>query len=148
MYRESILNLRTSGKSYKEISEILGCCISTISYYLSDRQRCSAKVRRGKYTDTREKYRQYRGSIKERNRAVVTSYLSGKCCVDCGNTDPRVLDFDHVRGEKVGNVSHDVRNAWPVRKLLEEIGKCEIRCANCHRIVTFERRKSRILERK
>lgn len=42
---------------------------------------------------------------KERNRELVREYLACHPCVDCGNADPRVLEFDHVRGKKEMNIS-------------------------------------------
>ena len=68
-----------------------------------------------------------------RNRAMVYEFLSQHACVDCGQADPRVLEFDHVRGEKKGNVSDMVRRGVPWARVTEEIAKCEVRCANCHR---------------
>lgn len=62
-------------------------------------------------------------------------------CVDCGESDTRVLDFDHVIGKKVANVSDLVNGSYSIEKIKEEIRKCEIRCSNCHRIKTMERRK-------
>lgn len=57
-------------------------------------------------------------------------------CVDCGYREhPAALDFDHVRGVKVGNLSA----MTDIRKVQAEIAKCEVRCANCHRIVTYNR---------
>lgn len=54
-------------------------------------------------------------------------------CADCGGTyDPICMDFDHVRGKKlfeISNISHFARAT-----ILEEIKKCEIICANCHRL--------------
>ena len=71
---------------------------------------------------------------KTRNRIknYVSMYLSTHPCVDCGEEDPTVLEFDHVRGEKRFCVSRAVSHGtWEV--LLEEIDKCDVRCANCHR---------------
>jgi hypothetical protein len=60
-------------------------------------------------------------------------------CSVCGYKEhAAALDFNHVRGEKRFNVSQDTKTAW--RRLLEEIDKCEILCANCHRIHTYENR--------
>jgi hypothetical protein len=59
-------------------------------------------------------------------------------CVDCGQTDIRCLEFDHVRGEKSEEISRMLQNLpWSV--IEAEIAKCEVRCANCHRIKTLER---------
>jgi hypothetical protein len=77
---------------------------------------------------------------KKRNREFVTTYLNNHPCVDCGNTDIRVLEFDHVNDNKEGNISHAVNCAWSLKRLTNEINKCEIRCANCHRIITIQRR--------
>jgi hypothetical protein len=66
--------------------------------------------------------------------------------VDCGESDPIVLEFDHIRGKKVGDVSTLAGQAFSWHKLSAEIAKCEVRCANCHRRRTYERRKSRAVE--
>lgn len=76
--------------------------------------------------------------VREAVRRLVWNYLREHPCVDCGNNDPRVLEFDHVRGKKKYNVSEMQNQRHTVKALLEEIAKCEVRCANCHRIKTFE----------
>ncbi len=66
--------------------------------------------------------------------------VKGAPCVDCGGSFHfSAMDFDHVRGKKVQNISHLViRGNLPL--LLAELKKCEIVCANCHRIRTWNRR--------
>lgn len=59
-------------------------------------------------------------------------------CVDCGNNDFRVLDFDHV-GPKTITPSQMIVKGWGKERMLKELEQCEVRCANCHRIVTYER---------
>ncbi len=68
----------------------------------------------------------------------IFDYLRQHPCVDCGQTDIRVLEFDHVeRSTKRLAVTAMVgRRNWPT--ILSEIEKCEVRCANCHRIKTVE----------
>lgn len=63
-------------------------------------------------------------------------YKSLHPCVDCGETDPIVLEFDHVRGEKLKKVStfQSRRSAWA------EIQKCDVVCANDHARREWERR--------
>ena len=71
--------------------------------------------------------------VREANRAQVKDYLSSHPCVDCGEPDIEVLDFDHVRGVKFKDVSALVYTAYSLRTIIREIEKCDIRCANCHR---------------
>lgn len=66
----------------------------------------------------------------EENRQFIVNYLSTHSCVDCSETDIVVLEFDH-RDDK----SHAVSSMFRMSKdrLIEEISKCDVRCANCHR---------------
>lgn len=61
-------------------------------------------------------------------------------CVDCGyNKHPEALDFDHKpEYSKNFNISKAVHKNWEL--VLEEMTKCDVVCANCHRIRTFHRR--------
>lgn len=69
----------------------------------------------------------------------LLQYLQTHPCVDCGENDPVVLDFDHL-GDKTGAVSSLSRDhLWSWEKLLSEIAKCEVVCANCHRRRTARR---------
>lgn len=59
-------------------------------------------------------------------------------CADCGvQYPPYVMDFDHVRGEKVGDLS--VMWSRSLETILTEIEKCDLVCSNCHRIRTYNR---------
>jgi hypothetical protein len=73
-----------------------------------------------------------------RDRAFVRAYLEQNPCVDCGEADTRVLDFDHV-GEKTTEVCEMVATGWPVGVIAAEIRQCEVVCANCHRRRTAAR---------
>lgn len=80
---------------------------------------------------------------KEVNRSLIMEYLSAHPCVDCREKDVVVLDFDHVRGCKRTEVMQLVVRgcSWAIIK--EEIGKCAVRCANCHRRKTARQQKSK-----
>ncbi len=69
---------------------------------------------------------------KRQKRELADMYLHGGC-VDCGEKDVRVLDFDHVRGTKEFSISKGLRDRVSNVRLVQEIKKCEVRCANCHR---------------
>jgi hypothetical protein len=63
----------------------------------------------------------------------MIEYLEGRGCIECGENDLRVLDLDHVRGKKEGNISVMVGYGVSWARISAELAKCEIRCANCHR---------------
>ena len=82
----------------------------------------ASKKGRHKYVSNSQKY--------------IFQYLLDNPCVDCGEADPVCLDFDHVRGKKLGNISKIRKRGSNSQMLKDEIAKCEVRCANCHRKVT------------
>lgn len=98
-----------------------------LNYY----QRNKADVKRKNYERTK--------SYKQRNRQYVEDYLQEHPCIDCGYSDTRALEFDHVRDIKVCCVMDIAHAGYSLELLQEEIAKCEVRCANCHKIVTYER---------
>jgi hypothetical protein len=59
-------------------------------------------------------------------------------CADCGNKNPIVLDFDHLKDKKY-NISRMIHDGFSWKAILKEIEKCEVVCANCHRIRTHFR---------
>jgi hypothetical protein len=62
-------------------------------------------------------------------------------CKDCGyNTNPYALQFDHINDDKKNSVSNLIRSDYSWKTILEEIDKCEVRCANCHAVRTHERK--------
>ena len=73
-------------------------------------------------------------------RLKIFEFLVEHPCVDCGEDDPIVLQFDHVRGEKLAAVASLVSQGRRWSIIEEEITKCEVRCANCHQRVTIKRR--------
>lgn len=90
-------------------------------YYTKNKSHLIAEAKRNK------------AKSKERARTFRDEYLSNHPCVDCGEPDLVVLEFDHVRGKKDFSVSYGVVNAYGVKRLRQEVAKCEVRCANCHR---------------
>jgi 5-methylcytosine-specific restriction endonuclease McrA len=66
------------------------------------------------------------------NAEFLIEYLSTPPCADCGEADIVVLEFDHLR-DKLLNISVLSREGYSLTKLKQEIAKCEVVCANCHR---------------
>lgn len=74
-----------------------------------------------------------RAERRERIKRKMMEFYKDHPCVDCGETDPRVLDFDHINDDKKYNVSTLLRKEYSWDSILKEADKCEVRCANCHR---------------
>ena len=93
------------------------------------------------YARNREKRRKqlayYDEKNRERNRKFVCDYLTEHPCVDCGESDILVLEFDHRNGNKDKAVAVGVQARWGLERLAAEIAKCDVRCANCHRRKTM-----------
>lgn len=77
--------------------------------------------------------------VKQESRKFIFDFLRTHPCVDCGIADVRVLEFDHVSGTKVKGVGSMISFGYSLPKIEEEIAKCEVRCRNCHIIVTYQR---------
>ena len=101
------------------------------------RQSHCRDCKRRHYEANRERYYVSikRSTLRTRatNRTRVAAYLREHACVDCGESDPAVLEFDHVRGVNRTAISVMVYNGFSWASIAAEIAKCEVRCANCHR---------------
>jgi len=69
--------------------------------------------------------------VNARQHKIINRYKRMKGCLDCGNKNPIVLEFDHLDA-KDRNISTMIGMSWAKIKL--EISKCVVRCANCLRI--------------
>jgi hypothetical protein len=75
----------------------------------------------------------------DRNRAYALEFLRTHPCVDCGQTDPILLDFDHIDpSTKTAAVSNLIRCAYGLARIKAEIERCVVRCVKCHRNRTAE----------
>lgn len=78
----------------------------------------------------RDKIRQYVQDLKEATP-----------CTDCGLSYPYyVMDFDHISGLKVKGITKMVAENVSLERIKDEIAKCEVVCANCHRVRTHIRK--------
>jgi hypothetical protein len=113
----SEFNKRTGSKDGYQ-----GCCRPcTSAYYRGNSDKHKANVA------ARNK------AISEANSRKVWEYLAEHPCVDCNESDPIVLEFDHVRGIKHKAICQLISYHVSWERILEEIAKCDVRCANCHR---------------
>lgn len=82
-----------------------------------------------------ENNRSYYLNKNSENRKAITTKLVKlkieKGCVDCQEKHPACLDFDHVTGNKVADISKLIDHGWLAVE--QELQKCVVRCANCHR---------------
>lgn len=124
--KESILKLRDQGYTYNQIVEELGCAKSTVSYYCGPGQQAKTLQRQ---KDKRNKIRKYLQALKEE-----------KSCADCGVNYPYfVMDFDHLpEHEKSFDIATFSKH-HTLEDIMTEVDKCDVVCANCHRIRTWSR---------
>lgn len=76
---------------------------------------------------------QYQAKRRLINRNFVDEILKSRSCIDCGITDPIVLEFDHINPAHKENTISNIIRKDSFEKLQAELSKCVVRCANCHR---------------
>lgn len=101
---------------------------------------CKAAYNRAWYERNRARHlaavHLIRAASYARNSAMVSA-AKDRPCADCGRRfPPCAMDFDHVRGQKSANIG-ELKSGVARQRLLDEMAKCEVVCANCHRIRTF-----------
>lgn len=120
-------------------------------YREANRDKINARQRE-RMKDPKNKEKQ-RDSIKEwrknnpgylgPTRQALVDYVESvkqNPCMDCGGTFPtECMDLDHVRGEKIDNVSTLLARTASMEEVVAEVEKCDLVCANCHRIRTRKR---------
>lgn len=98
---------------------------------------CAREYTRQHYRDNKDYYLKKKIRTKKRYQKEYYEWLMDQSCVDCGIDDFRVLEHDHLR-DKEFNISHMVGQR-SLKGLMSEIEKCDVVCANCHRIRTINR---------
>src|SRR5262249_2881732 len=96
---------------------------------------CRSAYGKEHYAANRARYIEQARLQKQRLRLERTQYLieyfASHPCVDCREADPVVLEFDHLHEKSFAIGPKLTTRSW--RSILEEIEKCEVVCANCHR---------------
>lgn len=98
------------------------------AWYLRNRERHMTKVSANKQR------------VRDALHARVLAYLRSHPCVDCGEGDPVVLEFDHLHSKR-WNVSYMVSCGFRWSVIRDEISRCQVRCVNCHRRKTMAERR-------
>lgn len=98
---------------------------------------CHKEYRENHYQKNKTKYINKSKEWATARLIEFYEWLKTQQCVDCGNDDFRVLDLDHLYNKQF-DISRKIRDV-KFETLLKEIAKCEVVCANCHRIRTAER---------
>lgn len=103
---------------------------------------CDQAYQRDWYLKNRERHAARAGERRTRWRAHLTQLIDDAKnvpCSDCGGRYPSyVMDFDHVAVDKLANVAN--LRTGSLERLLGEMRKCDVVCANCHRLRTRSRR--------
>jgi hypothetical protein len=102
---------------------------------------CHCRYQREYYERRKDYYLKLQNERVERNRRAIRE-AKNVPCADCGRRYPHyVMDFDHRPGEKkcfnVSVAAGQPRLSW--QRMLAEIAKCDVVCANCHRERTHRR---------
>jgi hypothetical protein len=105
---------------------------------------CRSAYHREHYLANKQRYidqaRARKQALRLKRTTYLLEYFARHPCADCGEGDPVVLEFDHVDADAK---SFDIGQCLPYRNwqtILQEIEKCEVVCANCHRRRTARRR--------
>lgn len=121
---------KTGLRAGEYYEKCISCYKSRGRYYYHqnrERQLCLAKKRKQKYIEERK---------------TLLAKIKNKPCFDCGKIyPPWVMDFDHRDPKiKIGSISSiTFRKLLDLSKVKEEIDKCDLVCANCHRERTYQR---------
>lgn len=109
--------------------------------YQSFCRECNKTASRKYYAENKEHHKKIIYELRKKQiqekRSLMIQYFLEHPCTDCGMTDVRTLEFDHLHSKEV-NIS-EVLQSWSWKRILQEIAKCDVVCANCHGIRTHSR---------
>lgn len=78
--------------------------------------------------------------LRKRNSEYVQDIKQSNPCLDCGGYfHYSQMDFDHIGSNKSNTISRMSNSSTSLKKIKEEIDKCELVCSNCHRLRTWNR---------
>jgi len=144
------LGCATSGNSFKRVQRLVREAdiptdhFGVVKISKAERQRRNREANRSWYFNNKDIHKENvakrRPGYVERNKSYVLDYLEGNPCVDCGISNILVLQFDHRPEEhKKACVTELMRGTSSIATIQAEIDKCDVRCSNCHILITAER---------
>lgn len=99
-------------------------------------KRCSHRRRTRHYKENREKENSRRRERARELREWFVEHKKGLSCSRCPEDRWYVLEFHH-RHSKDKEVSVMVADSYSRERILKEIEKCDVLCANCHKEVHY-----------
>ena len=101
---------------------------------------CNRKISRKYYHDNREKHLKEvairKRKVIKNNQLKLLEILKNNSCFICGFDNHLALEFDHIKGNKFKEIGRIKEYSW--KTIQKELDKCQILCANCHRIKTHK----------
>lgn len=128
------------GEKIKGVGQLLGC---TKERVLEEIAKCDLVCACCHRLRTKEQLWATTSNPHRRKfHAKIAALKEGKSCADCRGQFPSVaMDFDHVQEGKIQTIARMRSASWA--QVVEELAKCELVCANCHRIRTQARKVNR-----
>ena len=126
------MQVRTCGRCHQD---------RPLSMFYLDTEERTRKAGRTRVRPCRLCVRELNANRREPRRVIINeAKRSG--CVDCGiknDEHPEIFDFDHLPGVEKSHSMAAFAVSGSMDALREEMAKCEVVCANCHRIRTNTR---------
>jgi len=97
--------------------------------------------RRRWYAENKESEKTHIKRRKLEIRKWFWEYKARLKCIKCGEDHVSTIDFHHQIGKKEQAISKMVTDGYSIGKILTELEKCEVLCANCHRKIHFRKGK-------
>lgn len=122
-YKEDILRLRAEGKTYGEISDILGCSKGTVAYYLKE-------------TTSNDVIHTESNAYQDKVIAYIENYKIKRPCISCSQyLHPSQLD--PLSSEDVNSIVLLVTDKETLEESKRKISQLKFICANCDRLRVF-----------
>jgi hypothetical protein len=104
-------------------------------------KKCRAVEQHKHYLKNKKYYKKLREKQRLERKQIIDEIKKNSKCIRCGLDNIIVLEFHHRDSDKKEDtISNIVQNGWSIKRLLKELKKCDVICANCHKIIHHEKR--------